>query len=404
MGGYSDDELARRAGIPSDRIRVMRDLGFLNAPDGEHADTDVQRARIADAFDRGGLSLEALGRLIRRGAYSMNWVDALYPSPVPMSGVTFAELMTEVGLPLEFARRAFAIGYQLPLPADDDELREDEAELVRISAMIFHMIGGDPDVAMASARTFGDNVRRLAEGQMSWFRTHFEERMLAEGQTVHDVMELTSQVGSQMLDVADRALVLMYRRHLERYGIEDSVLNTELALAEAGETAAPGPRSLTMAFVDLSGYTSLTQAQGDEAAADATARLADQAYEMTARSGGNIVKLAGDGVMLRFGDPTEGLACCLDLVASSKETDLPSMHAGMAFGPVVQRAGDCFGNAVNLAARISARAEPGEVLVSEPLRDAAIGPRFSWEDLGAFNMKGVKEPVQLYRAGLTLEP
>ena len=105
--------------------------------------------------------------------------------------------------------------------------------------------------------------------------------------------------------------------------------------------------------------------------------------------------------MLRFADPSEGLACCLELVGSSKETDLPSMHAGMAFGPVVQRTGDCFGNTVNLAARISSRAEPGEVLVSEPLRDAATGPRFEWIDLGAFHLKGVKEPVQLYRAGLT---
>ena len=383
---------------------MMRDLGFLTAADGEHADADVQRARIADAFDRGGLSLEALGRLISKGAYSMNWVDAIYPDPVPMSGVTFAELMTEMAMPLEFARRAFAIGYQLPLPADEDELREDEAELLRISAMVFHMMEGDPEVAMASARPFGDNVRRLAEGQMSWWRTHVEERMLAEGRPVHEVMELTAQMGSQILSVADRALVLLYRRQLERFGIEDSVLNTELALAEAGEAAAPGPRSLTMAFVDLSGYTSLTQAQGDEAAADATARLADQAYEMTARSGGNIVKLAGDGVMLRFADPTEGLACCLELVASSEANDLPSMHAGMAFGPVVQRAGDCFGNTVNLAARISSRAQPGEVLVSEPLRDAATRPRFAWDDLGAVKLKGVKEPVNLFRAGLTLEP
>ena len=401
MAGHSDDEVARKAGVPVDRIGVMRDLGFLTAADGEHADSDVQRARIADAFDRGGLSLEALGRLIRKGAYSMNWVDAIYPNPVPMSGVTFAELMDELGMPLEFARRGFAIGYQLPLPSDEDELREDEAELLRISAMVFHMMEGDPEAAMASARPFGDNVRRLAEGQMSWFRTHVEERMLAEGRSVHDVMEITSEMSSQMLSVADRALVLMYRRQLERYGIEDSVLNTELALAEAGEAAAPGPRSLTMAFVDLSGYTSLTQAQGDEAAADATARLADQAYEMTARSGGNIVKLAGDGVMLRFAEPIEGLACCLELVGSSKATDLPSMHAGVAFGPVVQRTGDCFGNTVNLAARISARAEPGEVLVSEPLKDATVASAFEWDDLGSVKLKGVKEPVRLFRAWLT---
>jgi adenylate cyclase len=395
---YTDEELARKAGVAPKRIAEMREAGIFSTRDGVFTEADIQRARMADAFDEGGLSLEALGRLIAKGDYSMDFVDAIYANPVPMAGITFAELVEELGMPLEFARRAFAIGYQLPLPEDDHELREDEAELLRLGAMLFHMMGGDIDVAMASARPFGNNIRRLAEGQMNWFRTYVEDRMLAEGKSIHEVMALGGQMGSSMLSVADRAVVLMYRRQLERYGIADSVLNTEMALAQAGEKPHQGPRSLTLAFVDLSGFTSLTQALGDEAAADAAARLAELAFESTARVDGSIVKLAGDGVMLKFADPSDGLGCCLDLVGSSTLADLPSMHAGLAYGPVVERDGDCFGNTVNLAARISGHAEPGEVLVSGPLREAVDPTRFVWDELGAVTLKGVNEPEPLFRA------
>ena len=86
-----------------------------------------------------------------------------------------------------------------------------------------------------------------------------------------------------------------------------------------------------------------------------------------------------------------------ELVAGAEREDLPALRAGIAYGPATTRAGDLYGNSVNLASRVTGIARPGSVLCTEEVRDAAAD-QFEWSSAGKHRLKGVSHSVSLYRA------
>src|SRR6266511_774614 len=123
-------------------------------------------------------------------------------------------------------------------------------------------------------------------------------------------------------------------------------------------------RPPAICFVDLTGYTRLTEERGDEVAARLAARLAALVEDISRRHGGKPVRWLGDGGMFFFKEPTAGMVAALEMVESAPGAGLPPTHIGINAGPVVTQDGDVFGRTVNIAARIAARAGPGEVLTS----------------------------------------
>jgi adenylate cyclase len=87
----------------------------------------------------------------------------------------------------------------------------------------------------------------------------------------------------------------------------------------------------------------------------------------------------------------------LELVDAVAAEDLPSLRAGIGFGAVMLRAGDYFGNTVNVASRVTGAARPGSVLCTAEVRDASPD-QFDWSFAGRFLLKGVSGPTPLYRA------
>ena len=146
------------------------------------------------------------------------------------------------------------------------------------------------------------------------------------------------------------------------------------------------------------GFTALTLTEGDEAAAKLAVRLSDLVQATTAARGGRLVKSLGDGVMLHFGEPSEAVAAALELVDAIPKAGLPAARVGISAGPVVFRDGDYFGRVVNTASRMTDYARPGEVLVSEAVVDAVPTAESAFEELGVAELKGVREPVRLFRA------
>ncbi len=110
-----------------------------------------------------------------------------------------------------------------------------------------------------------------------------------------------------------------------------------------------------------------------------------------------MVKLLGDGAMLRFPEPIVGVDAALDLVKKMSDKGALSAHAGIHAGPVIERDLDVFGRTVNLASRIADVAQPGEVLASSAVADAADKPPYRFEPLEDANLKGIPEPVSLFR-------
>jgi adenylate cyclase len=162
----------------------------------------------------------------------------------------------------------------------------------------------------------------------------------------------------------------------------------------------------TIAFTDIVGFTEYTATRGDEEALQLLAvqeRLARSVLPESAR----LVKELGDGLLLWFPRAGPALRSALDLQqrfeAESMETGLPMwMRVGMHHGRALTRGADLVGHDVNLAARIADVAGPGEVLVSDAVRlsagEGATAAVVSFIELGPVVMKGIPEPVRLWRA------
>jgi class 3 adenylate cyclase len=97
-------------------------------------------------------------------------------------------------------------------------------------------------------------------------------------------------------------------------------------------------------------------------------------------------------------DATAGVDAALDLVGTSDGERRTSSHAGVHAGPIIERDLDVFGQTVNLASRIADAAAPGEVLTSQAVADAADGAAFEFDPVGGVSLKGIPDPVPLFRA------
>jgi adenylate cyclase len=167
-------------------------------------------------------------------------------------------------------------------------------------------------------------------------------------------------------------------------------------LERHGYVATRAKATSAIAFVDLSGFTRLTDEEGDEVGTRLATELAAEAERAVARHGCRLVKLLGDGVMLQGDDPVALVRTALALVRSLPAHGLPPAHAGVHAGASIERDGDYFGRTVNIAARIAAVARPGEVLVSAAvIEDATLGLEAT--EVGPRELRGVGEPVRLFR-------
>ena len=208
------------------------------------------------------------------------------------------------------------------------------------------------------------------------YRVRIEGPVLAAGGDHRAAMEEAPQLSVDFLPLMDRALLAGLRRQQELW-TEGLVEHIEDELEAAGTLGRPG-RVPAMMFLDLVGYTRLTEEQGDAAAAALAEALASLVHRSARQHAGVPVKWLGDGVMVWFREPAGAVLSALELVARLPTAGLPPAHVGVAAGPVVIQGGDYFGRTVNLAARLAGRADAGQVLVSpaSPSTPSPEGVRF----------------------------
>jgi adenylate cyclase len=194
-------------------------------------------------------------------------------------------------------------------------------------------------------------------------------------------------------------LAWLFQRHLDAGMDAQNVASMEVGLAREGLLPVRPTLPQAIAFVDLVGYTRLTETQGDELAARSAASLAEMADAAARPRGGRLVKLLGDGAMLHFREPRGAVLATLDLLAAIAQAGLPPGHAGISAGSVVARDGDYFGHTVNLAARLSDAAEAGVVLATLEVVEAvgADDPEARFESVGELALKNVGQPVAAFR-------
>jgi class 3 adenylate cyclase/YHS domain-containing protein len=152
----------------------------------------------------------------------------------------------------------------------------------------------------------------------------------------------------------------------------------------------------TVAFVDLAGFSALTDVYGDESAIVVLRFFEDLVHDALGGHGPPI-KWIGDEAMFGFPDPATALQVLGRLLpACRSEPRIPLTRTGLNHGPVLRRANDLFGSTVNIAARVAARASPGQMLATEPVADAATASGIDVRAMGKVKLRSIADRVPLY--------
>jgi adenylate cyclase len=398
MGNLSRIDLVSEAGTTPGRVDALVRAGVLRpGPGGSFTSPDISRIRLADAYERAGIGLDLVQLALDRRWVTFERIDDLYRDSGPRSSRTVAEFRESLGSrgPLLTPVLA-ALG--LPNPADDDVLNERDEQ--RLSAFLrIWDLGDDPDVAVRAGRIIGEAMRRVVDGWLELFAEHVTRPLEDRTRTVDEMSPIVLPRAATIISETPDLLMWLFQRHLDAGMDAQNVASMEAGLAREGLLPERPARPPAIAFVDLAGYTRLTETQGDELAARSAARLAELADVAARPRGGRLVKLLGDGAMLHFHEPRGAVLATLDLIAAIREAGLPPGHAGISAGPVVARDGDYFGHTVNLAARLSAAADPGIVLATRDVVEA-VGhddPDAQFAAVGELEFKNVGQPVAAFR-------
>ena len=158
----------------------------------------------------------------------------------------------------------------------------------------------------------------------------------------------------------------------------------------------------TIMFTDLVGFTEYTDACGDTAAVavlDEQSAIAQAALD---HGGGRLVKELGDGLMFWFEHPDSAMRSARSILAAvalaREDRAFPlGVRMGMHCGEVTPRGDDFVGRTVNVAARITDLAGPGELVVSDGIVAAIDPDGVEFQPVGPVRVKGVASPIWLHR-------
>jgi adenylate cyclase len=402
MTTYARDEAARRCGCDRAWLDQLIRLGILE-PDAEDRLSigDLRRAQTARTMQLAGISPDELAAGIAKGVLTLNFMDApIFERFATYGDETFRQVSERTGIAIDLVTLIReATGAATPEP--DDLMREDELIVVRfIQAQL--ATGYRPVSVERWLRVSGDSLRRMAETESDAWRTDIMGPVMARGGTAEELGATSFAPEALALDPATNdAIVALWHAHQTQTWTSNIVSGFEFALTAAGMLSAPS-RPPAICFLDITGYTRLTNERGDDAAANLAKGLSTLVQRTAVDHGGRPVKWLGDGVMVYFREAGPGVVAALEMVDGVAAAGLPPAHVGLAAGPVLFQEGDYFGQTVNVASRIAEYARPGEVLVTREVVAAAPDGGVSYTEIGPVELKGITGPVQLlaaHRAG-----
>jgi class 3 adenylate cyclase len=274
-------------------------------------------------------------------------------------------------------------------PTEETRLLVDDEEIL---ARFLDVWGDDPAIALRAARLAADSMRHLVDG---WNRLAlpFYESWAAEKEIVDaDARGRALAKTAALVALATDMVGWLERRYLEDVSAATSMEFVQTVLDHRSGT---DPREIEPAivFADLAGYTALTERLGDEHAVTLALRLREIAEGAARRHGGRLVKLLGDGAMLAFSSAGPAYEASARLMGEWP-ADLPPLHVGIGVGPLIERDGDYFGTTVNLAARLSGAAGPGQILAGSLGRQLSI-EALPLRPFASMTLKGLPQPVDV---------
>jgi adenylate cyclase len=306
------------------------------------------------------------------------------------AGSTYSasEIAERTGVPIATLERQWrALG--LPVAGDDEKVYGED-DLHGAELLKQFLDAGLPEEGVAQvARVMGEGMRRIADASMELVGGALAQ----PGLTERDAGLRFAAVAEQLVPVMGPELEYIYRVQLRELVRNDVVTRAQLA---TGQLA--GSQEVAVCFADLVGFTKLGEEIPPDELSVIARRLTDLAGDV-ATAPVRLVKTIGDAVMLVSTDAEAMVETALGVVGAAREAgeEFPDLRSGVAHGQALERAGDWYGSPVNTASRVTGVARPGSVLCTSDARKAA-GDGFRWSAAGRRRLKGVREPVRLFRA------
>jgi adenylate cyclase len=391
------EQAAERAGAEPSYLVSLRELGIIPGTGDSFSDGDVRRTLTARSLEGAGIPLDTLGDAIRRGALNLNFLDSeAYERFSGLCDETFREVSDRTGIPVELLMVVReSIGMAQPSP--DDRMREDELGVVPFLELQIAS-GFRPPAIERLLRVTGDATRRISEQEAAWWRSEVIEPAMAAGKGADEIAD--PDFSDKVTPLSEQAMLSIYHAQQAREWTANIIGGFEQLMAKAGIHSTL-ERPPAICFLDITGYTRLTQEMGDDAAAELAATVARLVQRNSVQHGGKPIKWLGDGVMFYFDHPGPGVRAALQMADAIPAAGLPPVHVGMSCGPVLFQEGDYFGQTVNLSARIADYARPGEVLVTRSVVDASDEADIGFREIGPVDLKGVAGSTELLLAHLS---
>jgi class 3 adenylate cyclase/YHS domain-containing protein len=393
MSELSIDELAAVTGDSRDRLEEWRAVGLLGAvgTDGRLPADAALRARLVRLCLDHGIGVDAVVAWAQTGEMDRHLALLAPTGPRRTYDLATAARRLELEAPaLERLCRAIGLA-----PGDFED--EDLAGLALFKRA---RDAGFPEEALVQlARVLKDSMERVADTEAHLFHFYVRRALQARGVSGEALQRAVWAVGEATTGLDAPALQYFHRRAL-RSALERTAV---LEVAEHGSgrpsDEPPGQIEVAVVFVDLSGFTALTEAMGDLKTAEVLDRFSGLVRQSVTSFGGQVVKQIGDAFLLVFREPHDAVECALDIEARVTATPaFPAVRAGIHHGSVLYREGDYVGATVNLAARVVAEADRHQVLVTDTVRRAAVrrDADIAFVRLPKRTVKGVSEEVVLY--------
>lgn len=289
--------------------------------------------------------------------------------------------------PEQFSSLRTALGF-----SPDQGMDQDDIDGLGAGAGL--MASGLPwEAILEGARVYADCLRRLAWANTNmthrFFCLPFEEQGLSSSDISRRMSEAIALLAPSSTLLVNHLLYDYMREALIEHSISHLVPTPDLP---------PGAEQGTIVFADLALFSTIADLEGDEAAFELIDRTDSAIRELLIRYEGRLVKQIGDEFMLMFSDPVGAVRFAIDLQSHlSRQERQAAARIGMHSGNVIFRLGDYYGRAVNVASRIASMAMPNSILITESIAKAAGEKGINVDEIGVRSLRGMDDPVGLYR-------
>jgi adenylate cyclase len=380
-------EAAQRVGVTPATLRRWIRQGLIPQYEGDWTPPAIGHARVVAKMRERGHSLDDIKTASEEGRLAFGFLDELFGSEPQR--YTLTEAAHRTGLEAALVKRLIAgLGVN---SQSADTVSEDELQLLRYIAAVLD--AGFPLAALLQlVRVYGQAIARIADAEVRLFHLYVHEPLMRSGVTGVETAEQMQSMSRQVLPLAGPILDQIHQRYLQFFVEQDVVGHMESDLD--GTAVDLGRMRVAIAFADLTGYTRMTEEEGELSAVDAVERFVE-AVEVTLPDEARIIKTIGDEAMIIGSDAAALTDWAVGFQAMQTERPLPriAVHCGVA----LFRDGDYYGRDINIASRVSARSAGGEVLVTRPVVEVA-GTHLEFERIGEVTLKGFSESTEVFVA------